>query len=160
MQSYDKALFKWGWGKEKRRTEIPDLQTDSCNVAVWPGCLSAHTSAPGYQSHNTSLLKQLPSDTVPGKLSNQEEKSYIRYVHLYLTEEVWVKWKQIWGVQVKEIFHTHPMHVQVCIHTISVSQHWREEGKLYKLACIHYFLWKFIFAICSSLGEGWKSSMI
>lgn len=97
VQSYYKALFKWNCGKEKSRTEIPDLQTESCNVAVWPGCLSAHTSAPGYQSHNTSPLKQLPSDTVPGKLRNQEEKSYIRYVHPHLIKDVRVKWKQISG---------------------------------------------------------------
>ena len=71
VQTYYKTL-----SKGNRKKELPDLQTDSCNVVIWPGCLSAHTFAPGYQSHSTSLLKQLPSDTVPGKLSTQKKKLY------------------------------------------------------------------------------------
>lgn len=68
MQPYYKILAK------RNRRDLPDLQTESCSVVIWPGCLSAHTFAPGYQSRSTSLLKQLPTGTVPGKLSNREKE--------------------------------------------------------------------------------------
>lgn len=69
------------------RRDLPDLQTESCSAVIWPGCLSAHTSAPGYQSRSTSLLKQLPTGTVPGTLSNQEKRSFIIQAHLRLRPE-------------------------------------------------------------------------
>lgn len=68
MQPHYKPLAKGN------RRDLPDLQTESCSVVIWPGCLSAHTFAPGYQSRSTSLLKQLPTGTVPGKLCNQEKE--------------------------------------------------------------------------------------
>lgn len=81
-QTYYQTLSK-GIMEKKKKKEVPDLQTDSCNVVIWPGCLSAHTFAPGYQSHSTSLLKQPPSDTVPGKLRNQEEKEVISHMLIF-----------------------------------------------------------------------------
>lgn len=139
---------------------MPDLQTESCSAVIWPGCLSAHTSAPGYQSRSISLLKQLPTGTVPGTLSNQKKGSFIIQAHLHLRPE---KWKQVLSVAIEEILthsqrniplpHTSPEHRQAHRPTTSVPQHKREGGNT-KWHRVFYFLWKLVSsAICTGGGN-------